>query len=66
MAVVVCAAIYGLLFSSLENDLPSLYGFQTLGLMSNIYEELKKLDSRESNNPIKMACRAKNSQLRNL
>ena len=38
------------------------------GLISNIYKELKKVDSREPNNPIfkKMGNRAKqNSQLRN-
>ena len=29
------------------------------GLMFNIYKELKKLDSRESNNPIKNGYRAK-------
>jgi hypothetical protein len=29
------------------------------GLISNIYKELKKLDSRNSNNPLKMGYRAK-------
>jgi CRISPR/Cas system endoribonuclease Cas6 (RAMP superfamily) len=28
------------------------------GLISNIYEELKKLDSRELNNPIKIAVQS--------
>jgi hypothetical protein len=28
-------------------------------LISNMYKELKKLDSREPNNPIKMGYRAK-------
>jgi hypothetical protein len=38
------------------------------GLKSNIYKELKKLDSRESNNPIKNGVKSftKNSQLRNI
>jgi hypothetical protein len=42
---------------------PTLYR----GLMSNIYKELKKLDSRESNSPIKNGLQSltKNSQLRN-
>jgi hypothetical protein len=37
------------------------------GLLSNIYKELKKLDSRNSNNPIKncVQSQTKNSQLRN-
>jgi hypothetical protein len=37
------------------------------GLISNIYKELKKLDSRNSNNPIKNGVQSltKNSQLRN-
>jgi hypothetical protein len=37
-------------------------------LISNIYKELKKLDSREPNNPNKNAVLslAKNSQLRNI
>jgi len=29
------------------------------GLISNIYKELKKLDSREPNNPFKMEYKAK-------
>jgi hypothetical protein len=38
-----------------------------IGLISNIYKELKKLDSRESNNPIKKwSTEVKNFQLRNL
>jgi hypothetical protein len=37
------------------------------GLISNIYKELNKLDSRNSNNPIKNVVQSltKNSQLRN-
>jgi hypothetical protein len=36
-------------------------------LISNIYKELRKLDSRESNNPIKYGYRAKqNYQLKKL
>jgi hypothetical protein len=36
------------------------------GLISNIYKELKKLDSRKSNNTIKKwSIEIKNSQLRN-
>ena len=29
------------------------------GIISNIYKELKKLDSRETNNPVKMGYRGK-------
>ena len=38
------------------------------GLISKIHRELKKLDSREQNNPIKngMQSETKSSQLRNL
>jgi hypothetical protein len=38
------------------------------GLMSNIYKELKKLDSREQNNPIKngVQSKTKNTQCRKL
>jgi hypothetical protein len=34
-----------------KRTLPTLYPIE--GLYSNIYKELKKLDSREPNNPIK-------------
>jgi hypothetical protein len=38
------------------------------GLLSNIYKELKKLDSRKSNNPSKNGVQSytKNSQLNNM
>ena len=35
------------------------------GLISNIYEELKKLDSRKSNNPIKKWGRELNKEFSN-